>query len=132
MPMQLAVSAEKNNLRELELILDNVYESSFELDSYFRVTFLESNQNQNQSCSSVKASELKSIIWKAIKSFRSHYPDEELPYKEAKNQLDQQIGNNPYWKCESIIDKDNYDIVVQVYISSQQLSQVQIEFERIK
>ena len=118
--------------RELELVLDNVYEASFEWDAYFHVTFPEQTQQQIQTCVSVKASQLEKTIWSAVENFRSHYPDEELPYREAKKQLKSYLGNETFWKCETIIDKTQYDVVVQIYLSASKKSIVQIEFERIK
>jgi hypothetical protein len=118
------------NYVELELVLDNVYQASFELDSYFKVTIEEVNPDQAMTCVPVNAAELKMIIWQQVKKFRNHYPDEELPFVKAKKQLEQIIGSSPYENCETITDKDSYEIVVQTYISSHSPFSFILEFER--
>ena len=118
------------NYVELELVLDNVYQASFELDSYFKVTIEEVNQDQASNCVPVKADHLRMRIWREVINFKNHYPDEELPFAKAKKQLEKLIGNFPYQKCEKIIDKESYEIVVQTYLSSNSQLSFRLEFER--
>lgn len=120
----------KRNYFELELILENVYEASFELESYFKATIEEVNRDLDMTCVPVKASDLKIRIWHEVKKFRSHYPDEELPFAKAKKQLNKIIGNSPYQKCETITDKESYEVVVQIYFSTSSPFSFKLEFER--
>lgn len=132
LPFQSVSGKELSQFSELENILENVYEASFEMDEYFRVIVLDDNHPQIQNCQPVPATELKETIWSAIEKFRDYYPDEELPYEEAKEQLLNLVGQSPYYKCETIIDKESYSIVVRLYISSFDETVVQVESERMK
>ncbi|MBT7608419.1 MAG: hypothetical protein HN576_01600 [Bacteriovoracaceae bacterium] len=118
------------NYSELELVLDNVYEASFEFDSYFKVTIEEVNQNQVMSCVLVKAKELEKRIWTEVKKFQSYYPDEDLPFTTAKSQLLKLISASEYQKCETIVEQELYSIVVQTFISKSSKISFILEFER--
>jgi hypothetical protein len=118
------------NYSELELVLDNVYEASFELDSYFKVTIEEAHEDQRVACVSVKAEELEKRIWTEVKKFRAYYPDEDLPFNKAQSQLKKLINVTEYEKCETIVEQELYFVVVQTFISKSSKISFILEFER--
>ncbi len=125
----LGEESQEGREMELELVLSSVYAASFDMDSYFHVVIGKIDEASGFSCSLVKAEYLKEKIWKHVLAFQSFYPDEALPYQEAKGQLSSIIGNSLYKACEEVIPKGSFNIIIQTYSSVKSNLMLTIEFE---
>lgn len=98
----LHVHASLNRLSErcsLMLVLDMIYTASYDFDRTYRIEEREFVELVDVKCQNVKSSFLKEHINSIFEVYQSYYPDDDLPFDKAREELDDVVSQQEYLKC---------------------------------
>jgi hypothetical protein len=88
-----------NDSGALTLVLDTIYDASFDFEGLYIIGHNMEFLSEKKDCEVVPTAGLVSHFKKIFKEFTSYYPDEELPYDEALSDLKEIAQGADFKRC---------------------------------
>lgn len=112
----------------LMLVLDAIYDASFDFEGVYIVTHNIEFLTEKKECEVVETQALVDHFKKIFQEFISYYPDEQLPYDEALDDLREIAGGSEFKHCYERMENARGYVEVTHYKSLDSKLWVRIEY----